>query len=309
MDTIVNNWDKSGVLGTYVTNLGKTSSLLGYTSETENINPVAIFIEYEPELASKLIMHWIDKPNGLKIIFDGMYNIVDTFAHSMTKKSKPAKVEKTYDENMFKSLAIKKLSKPATDAITTHFYGKQPDTSPASIEPAVPKAPKAPKLKKEAYKAPKEPKVPKTPKVSKAPKAPKTTSLVSPAEKAAIKAGQARLMAGETINKAIKGAIARRAVKNATATKAMNTAGDVLASSTINRAIKARLARKTVAKMKANADAITVPIPKSRRAEKPKYKISYAAALKEWNMNHNRGMYCNPRKGSPEYNAVVALRL
>lgn len=143
-------------------------------------------------------------------------------------------------------------------------------------------------------------------------------SLISPVERAAIKAGQTRLIAGETINQAIKGSIARRALKNVRANKAMNTAGDVLKSaSIINRALKGKIARNAVAKMKASADKVEVPIPKpkkerkarSARAPKPVYKISYAAALKEWNMSHNTGMYCNPRKGSDEYKAVQALRL
>jgi len=157
-------------------------------------------------------------------------------------------------------------------------------------------------------KAPvRKPRVPKEPDI-----VPIIKSLISPVERVAIRQGQARLLAGETINRAIKGAIARKAVKNAVANKAMNTAGDVLKSaSIINRAIKSKIARNAVAKMKANDDAITVPIPKAKkeRKAKPVYKISYAAALKEWNMNHNRGMYCNPRKGSTEYKAVIALRL
>jgi hypothetical protein len=157
----------------------------------------------------------------------------------------------------------------------------------------------------------------KTPKEPKAPKAPKPIMMVEPNlinmnDKMAASKGQERILAAIKISNAIKSKIVRTAIKNSTANKAMNKAGDVLKSaSIINRAIKSKIARNAVAKMKANDDAITVPIPKPKkeRKAKPVYKISYAAALKEWNMNHNRGMYCNPRKGSTEYKAVVALRL
>ena len=142
-------------------------------------------------------------------------------------------------------------------------------------------------------------------------------SLISPVERRAIKSGQAKLIAetekasASTLQRAIRSNLARKAVKNTRATNAMNTAGDILSSSKINRAIKSKIARNTVAKMKTESDAITVPIPKTKRAKKEKvvYKMSYASALKEWNMGHNRGMWCNPRKGTDDHKAVMALRM
>jgi hypothetical protein len=81
--------------------------------------------------------------------------------------------------------------------------------------------------------------------------------------------------------------------------------------------MRAKIARTAVAKMRADADKIEVPIPKPKkerkarvpRTPKPVYKISYSVALKMWNANRGEAMYCNPRKGSPEYNEVQALRL
>ena len=141
--------------------------------------------------------------------------------------------------------------------------------------------------------------------------APVITTLITPTERAAVKSGQSRLMAGDTITRAIKGAIARKAVKTARASKAMDTAGDVLASSKINRAIKSKIARNTMAKMKAERDAITVPVPKTKRAKKEKvvYKMSYMAAVKAWNASRGNAMFCSPRKGTDEYNEVMALRM
>lgn len=143
------------------------------------------------------------------------------------------------------------------------------------------------------------------------------TSLISPVERAAIKAGQAKLVAAtekasaSTLQRAIRSNLARKAVKNARATKAMDTAGDILASSKINRAIKSKIARTTMSKMKAEGDAITVPVPKTKRAkkEKPVYKMSYSQAVKAWNMSRGNAMWCNPRKGTDEYKAVQALRM
>lgn len=164
--------------------------------------------------------------------------------------------------------------------------------------------------KPRALKAPKEPKLPKEPKRPKITLSvqesmmPMITSLISPVERAAIKAGQAKLVAenqkssASKIQRAFRGAIARKALKNTRADKAMNKAGDVLAGNTIARMIKAKVARDSAVKA-----------PKASKAPKPKYKMSYAAALKTWNMSHNTGMYCNPRKGSAEYNAVQALRV
>ena len=141
------------------------------------------------------------------------------------------------------------------------------------------------------------------------------SSLISPVERAAIKAGQAKLVAAtekasaSTLQRAIRSNLARKTVKNTRATKAMDTAGDVLAASKINRAIKSKIARSTMAKMK--DDAITVPVPKAKRAKKEKvvYKMSYAAAVKMWNTSRGNAMWCNPRKGTDEYKAVQALRM
>lgn len=77
----------------------------------------------------------------------------------------------------------------------------------------------------------------------------------------------------------------------------------------IGGAFKAKQARATLAKLKAESEKITVPVPTPKKEKKPKYKISYASALKEWNMGHNRGMWCNPRVGTDDHKAVVALRL
>lgn len=302
METIVSNWDKPNLSGIFIKNLNHDSKLLGYTSTTEYIDPVDLFIEKEPELASKLIIYWVDKPDGLKTVFEGMYKIVDIYAHSYTNKSKPVTIEKNYNEDMFKSLVGKKLSTPAVNAITEHFYGKQPVDAP-TITPGTPKPPKMPKLPKGAYKEPKAPKPVKEPSAPKAPRKPRvtkpketaaatTTSLITPAERAAINALQAKIIketeAKSTLYRAIKGKLARNAVKKASA------------ASTIGRMVKARVIKE---------NAITVPIPKTKKEKAPKYKLSYAAALKQWNMSHSRGMWCNPRKGTEDYKAVVSLRL
>lgn len=144
---------------------------------------------------------------------------------------------------------------------------------------------------------------------------PITTSLITLAERQAIRASQAKLIketeeaSATAIQQAIRSNLARKAVKTARATKAMDTAGDVLSASKLQRAMRSKIARTTMAKMKAEGDAITVPVPKTKKEKKPKYKISYAAALKEWNMGHNRGMWCNPRVGTDDHKAVIALRL
>ena len=78
---------------------------------------------------------------------------------------------------------------------------------------------------------------------------PVITSLISPVERKAIKAGQVKLIAetekasATKIQQAIRNNLARKAVKNTRATNAMNTAGDILSSSKINRAIKSKIAR------------------------------------------------------------------
>ena len=152
---------------------------------------------------------------------------------------------------------------------------------------------------------------------------PITTSLITSAERQAIRAGQAKLiteteMASATaIQRAIRSNLARKAVKNTRASKAMNTAGDNLSASTLQRAMRSKIARKTMAKMKAEGDAITVPIPKPKkerkarvpRVPKPVYKISYSEAVRKWNQSRGDAMWCSPKKGTDEYKQVQALRL
>ncbi len=131
-------------------------------------------------------------------------------------------------------------------------------------------------------------------------------SLISPVERVAIRSGQARLMAetekasATAIQNAIRSNLARKAVKTirASITKPKN---EIVAKKPKNEIVA-----------KVSAPPTTTPKPKKERkarSSKPVYKISYAAALKEWNMSHNTGMYCNPRKGTDEYKAVQALRL
>jgi hypothetical protein len=260
IETLIKNWDEPELLGLFAGNLGKTSALLGYTSTTEYIDPVEIFIEKEPDLASKLIIYWVNKPNGLKTVFEGMYKIIDGYAHSHTNKSKPVKIEKDYKEEMFKSLKSKKLTPSAVSAIAEHFNKKKPVRRPRSTS------------------------LPDT--------VPMIKSLISPAERKAIDMSQEKIMAETQVSSASKN----------------------------NRAIKSKIARNTVAKMKADADKIEVPIPKPKKERKartprtpkppkPTYKISYSTALKMWNMNHNTGMYCSPKKNTDEYKAVQQLRL
>ena len=238
-------------------------------------------------------------------------------------------------------------------------------------------------------------------------------SLISPVEREAIKAGQARIVAGETINSAIKGAIARRAVKNARASNPtpkskneivpksskisyetiiknitdnneFNSLGlrgaklilkklvynynndigfdkvnylgtnidfgnkmkDILKGAYDNEigainlldnamydelkylrnkiplksknaggVIAGLLKRKLTPSLPKPKNEIVpkndvpVPKPKKERKAKPVYKMSYATAVKAWNQSRGEMMYCNPKKGSPEYNEVQALRL
>ena len=178
----------------------------------------------------------------------------------------------------------------------------------------------SPKVEMDKEKKPRKPRAKKEPKI---PAIMSASSFISPVEREAIKGLQGRLEAGGTITRAIKSKIARKTVKNAAASKAMDTAGDVLAASRINRAIKSRIARKTVAKarmemMPAPAPVDTQPKPKKERkprapraprAAKPVYKMSYSAAVKKWNASRGESMYCNPKRGSDEYKAVQALRL
>jgi len=143
----------------------------------------------------------------------------------------------------------------------------------------------------------------KKPRAKKDPQ-PTTTSLITSAERQAIRSGQAKLIketemaSASAIQRAIRSNLARKAVKTM-------------------RASMPKPKNEIVSKMKAPKNEIVpkVTAPKKERkarvprTPKPVYKMSYAAALKEWNMSHNTGMYCNPRKGSTEYNAVQALRL
>lgn len=316
IDTLVSKWDDPYLIGIFVNNLGKTSSLLGYVSTTEYIDPVELFIEKEPELASKLIIYWVNKPDGLKTVFEGMYKIVDTYAHNRTNKSVIVKIEKNYNEDVFKSLVGKKLSSNAVNAITEHFYGKQPTDTP-TITPGTPKPPKMPKLPKGVYKEPKPPKPVKEPSAPKAPRKPKepkvapptTTSLISGIERTAIRAGQAKLVAeteeasASTIQRAIKSRKARNVVAKMKA--------DTASASTLQRAMRSKMARTTMAKMKADKEVISVPVPKTKRAKKvkPVYKMSYSQAVKIWNQSRGNAMWCSPKKNSDEYKAVQQLRL
>lgn len=145
----------------------------------------------------------------------------------------------------------------------------------------------------------------KTPKEPKSPKAPKPIMRVEPNlinmnDKMAASKNQERILAAIKISNAIKSKIVRTAIKNSTANKAMNKAGDVLAGNTIARMIKAKVSRdKTEAKN-------NVPIPKE---PKPKFKMSYAAALKQWNMSRGERMWCSPKKNSVHWKEVQAIRV
>jgi hypothetical protein len=172
-------------------------------------------------------------------------------------------------------------------------------------------------------KAPPRRKAPvRRPRVKKDPE-PTITTLITPAQRRAIRAGQAKLIAeteqasATAIQRAIRSNLARKAVKNTRASNAMNTAGDVLAATKLQKAMRSKIARTAVAKMKMDDEKIEVPIPKPKKERKPRaprtpkpvYKISYSVALKMWNASRGEAMYCNPRKGSPEYNEVQAMRL
>jgi hypothetical protein len=141
----------------------------------------------------------------------------------------------------------------------------------------------------------KKPRKPRAKKEMKIPAIMSAASLISPVERAAIKALQKKEV-----------------------DKAENKS-----ASTLQRAMRSRIARKTVAKarmemMPAPAPVDTQPTPKKERkprvakaprAAKPVYKMSYSAALKAWNASRGNAMYCNPRKGTDEYKAVQALRM
>lgn len=163
----------------------------------------------------------------------------------------------------------------------------------------------------------KKPRKPRAKKEMKIPAIMSAAAITSPVERAAIKALQkkevdkAENKSASTLQRAIRSNLARKTVKTARATKAMDDARDFLSASKINRAIKSKIARSTMTKMRAEGDAITVPVPKTKRAKKEKvsYKMSYAAAVKMWNTSRGNAMWCNPRKGTDEYKAVQALRM
>ena len=165
----------------------------------------------------------------------------------------------------------------------------------AVIPYAIPKRVRKPRALKE-YK---EPKAPKAPKATK-PMIMVEPTLINMNDKMAAAKVQKRIDAAIKISNAIKSKIVRTAIKNSTANKAMNKAGDVLAGNTIARMIKAKVSRdKTEAKN-------NVPVPKE---PKPKFKMSYAAALKQWNMSRGEKMWCSPKKNSVHWKEIQALRL
>jgi hypothetical protein len=189
----------------------------------------------------------------------------------------------------------------------------------SSINTAKPYTEKKPPRRKAPVRKPRAPKEPGI--------MPVITSLISPVEREVIKSAQKRLEAGSKIARAIKSKIVRTAIKNNTAIKAMNKAGNVLAGNTIARLIKAKIARDSVVKVpKATkpkneivpkkskneiVPKVNVPTPKPKKERKPKpiYKMSYATAVKAWNASRGNAMWCSPKKGSDEYKAVQALRL
>ena len=166
----------------------------------------------------------------------------------------------------------------------------------SSINTAKPYKEKGPPRRKAPVRKPRAPKATVT--------GPIVTSLIPQSERIAIRMAQAKIVAqakeagASTLQRAIRSNLARKAVKTM-------------------RASMSKPKNEIVSKMKAPKNEIVAKVtapkkePKARvpRTPKPVYKMSYAAALKEWNMSHNTGMYCNPRKGSTEYNAVQALRL
>lgn len=163
----------------------------------------------------------------------------------------------------------------------------------------------------------KKPRKPRAKKEMKIPAIMSAAAITSPVERAAIKALQkkevdkAENKSASTLQRAIRSNLARKTVKTARATKAMDDAEDFLSASKINRAIKSKIARSTMTKMRAEGDAITVPVPKTKRAKKEKvvYKMSYSQAVKKWNQSKGNAMWCSPKKNSDEYKAVQQLRL
>ena len=79
----------------------------------------------------------------------------------------------------------------------------------------------------------------------------------------------------------------------------------------IGGAFKAKIARNTLAKLKAEKEVISVPIPKTKKAKKEKvvYKMSYSQAVKAWNSSRSGAMFCSPRKNTPEYLEVMKIRV
>jgi hypothetical protein len=115
---------------------------------------------------------------------------------------------------------------------------------------------------------------------------------------------QAKLIAAETekasataIQNAIRSNLARKVVKN------MKTSTPKVKNQIVPKKPKNEIIPK------ATAPAPATDKPKKERKAKPVYKMSYSVALKMWNQSRGEAMYCNPRKGSPEYNEVQALRL
>jgi hypothetical protein len=143
------------------------------------------------------------------------------------------------------------------------------------------------------------------PKKEPVPAKPVSVAKVGLIERLAIDKLQAKLIAEDraasAIQNAIRGNLARKAVKTTRASKA-KPKNEIVAKSTPkpkNEIVAKATTPKPVKELK----------PRAPRAPKPVYKISYATALKIWNSNHNTGMYCNPKKNTDEYKAVQALRL
>jgi hypothetical protein len=144
------------------------------------------------------------------------------------------------------------------------------------------------------------------------------TTFISPNERVAIRRGQEKLIAetekasATAIQNAIRSNLARKAVKTArsSTTKPKN---EIVAKKTKNEIVAKKPKNEIVAKVSAPPTATPKPKkerkPRAPRVPKPVYKMSYATALKGWNASRGEAMYCNPRKGSPEYNEVQALRL
>ena len=108
------------------------------------------------------------------------------------------------------------------------------------------------------------------------------------------------------IQNAIRSNLARKMVKTTRAStpKVKKIKNEIVAKKIKNEILpKVTTPATTTAKPKKERKA-RVP-----RTPKPVYKMSYTAALKEWNISRGNAMWCNPRKNSDDYNAVQQLRM